>query len=187
MSVAPVERSRIKPGVHRSDSGEALQRRSAPPPASCASSRAGSRSPASAARATPWRRSMRCGSSAGKRLDAEQLPRGAGKPRDRPSGSVKTWPCAAERRLRTAVAWARCRRWLRIDHAAASYGEWKSTGPEPGMLRLEAADHRVAGADLRPRRPGLVEREHPAHLGLDQRWIRLAEELGVQRRPATPG
>src|ERR1019366_6919192 len=96
-----------------------------------ASRRAGSSKPSSAARAMACRRSMRCGSRLGKE-SIRSSSSGVGNASASPPGSAKVRPWVAESRRRTAVACVRCRRWLRIDQAAASYGEWKSTGRSPG-------------------------------------------------------
>jgi hypothetical protein len=63
-------------------------------------------------------------------------------------------PAAAQIRVLTAVAWARYLRALMIDQAAASYGEWNSTGrsqscsrcrPPSTGSRSPAASHPAAG------------------------------------------
>src|SRR5580700_137932 len=47
---------------------------------------------------------------------------------------------------------------------------------QAGELRLEPADHRIAATDLGPRGTGLVQGQHPAHLGDDPIRIRLTED-----------
>lgn len=49
------------------------------------------------------------------------------------------------------------------------------------MFGLEPADDAVADANLRPVLAGVVEREDPAHLGLEQPGIRVSEELGMDQ------
>ena len=100
---------------------------------------------------------------------------------------MNTRPWAADRRFRTAVAWVRCLRWLRIDHAAASYGEWNSTGRSPGSSVWSRPITGIAATDLGPRRPGLIQREHAAHLVDDLIGVGLTEDPAMDHALLHPG
>jgi hypothetical protein len=101
---------------------------------SIALSVAGSRAPSSAARATACSHSTRCGATL--RSDSAFSSRwGSGNACSCPPVIVNVRPNSADSRSLIAAAWPRYRRALMMDQAAASYGEWKSTGRKPPCSR----------------------------------------------------